>query len=264
MNAKPEEMTQAGQANRDQLPRPIRERLVLYPTVEWLTFDIIGTVFDVVGSLTSGMAPIAQAMNVHPNYAAFAYNWYENYGGGVGAVESGQHPWTDPDTIIQEGFLGEWQAEGLPAISAANTTKFCDLWRAANAWPDCLPGFTRLHKRFHLSTLSNSALDQQTALKAHSNLPFDHLLSGATIKAFKPNPAVYKMALSVLNIKPNQVMMVAAHKYDVAAAKALGFHTAFVTRPNELGPNHHPDTTPDPSVDINATSMEDLVSKLGL
>ena len=56
--------------------------------------------------------------------------------------------------------------------------------------------------------------------------------------------------------------MVAAHKYDLKAAKSLGFLTAFVARPLERGPGGDVDTTPDPSFDINATSFEDLARQL--
>ncbi len=54
---------------------------------------------------------------------------------------------------------------------------------------------------------------------------------------FKPDPAIYRMAATYLGLDPAEIMMVASHKYDLRAAAALGFHTAFVARPLELRPS---------------------------
>ena len=103
----------------------------------------------------------------------------------------------------------------------------------------------------------------ETRLRAHAGLPFDKLLSGETVKAYKPNAAVYQMAVSSLNIRPGEILMVAAHNYDLNAANGQGFRTAFVGRPSEKGPAGSPGNQPDPSFDFNATSFIDLAEQLG-
>ena len=44
-------------------------------------------------------------------------------------------------------------------------------------------------------------------------------------------------APQLLNLEPSQVMLVAAHNGDLAAAAATGLRTAFVARPTEYGPH---------------------------
>jgi 2-haloacid dehalogenase len=68
-------------------------------------------------------------------------------------------------------------------------------------------------------------------LSAHGGLVWDVVLSGELVRAFKPNPAVYELALRRLRLDPQRVMMVAAHAWDLRAAAALGVRTAFVCRP---------------------------------
>ena len=68
--------------------------------------------------------------------------------------------------------------------------------------------------------------------------------------------------MSTLGLSASEIMTVVAHKYDLKAAKSLGFRTAFVARPLERDPGGDIDTTPDPSFDINATSFEDLARQL--
>jgi 2-haloacid dehalogenase len=57
--------------------------------------------------------------------------------------------------------------------------------------------------------------------------------------------------------------MVAAHRDDLEAARALGLRTAFVRRPLEWGPDGQPDLERRPWVDRCATDMEDLAAALG-
>jgi 2-haloacid dehalogenase len=63
---------------------------------------------------------------------------------------------------------------------------------------------------------------------------------------------------------PGEVMMVAAHKYDLEAASALGLRTAFVPRPRELGPGGQPDQpAPGDSFDVVAQDFIELAAQLG-
>ena len=59
-------------------------------------------------------------------------------------------------------------------------------------------------------------------------------------------------------LRPQQVMMVAAHNADLLAAKAVGFRAAFVYRTREYGPSQTTDLAPDPSVDIVARDFAEL------
>ena len=69
-------------------------------------------------------------------------------------------------------------------------------------------------------------------------------------------------AADLLGLRPNQVMMVAAHKFDLYAAKAVGFRTAFVQRPKEFGPEATVDLVSDPVYDLVASDFEDLADRL--
>jgi len=122
----------------------------------------------------------------------------------------------------------------------------------------------RLHARLKLAVLSNMSVATQTALKKHSRLPFDRLLSAEAAKTYKPNRAVYESAVRRLRIKPECIMMVAAHPPDLDAAQACGFRTAYVKRPWESGRRDTADHASTTQFDITASSMEDLATRLGL
>jgi 2-haloacid dehalogenase len=72
------------------------------------------------------------------------------------------------------------------------------------------------------------------------------------------------MAAELLGLLPEEIMMVAAHQYDLRAAQAAGFKAAFVSRPLEFGPQAALDLTPDPAFDVVATNFLDLARQLGV
>jgi 2-haloacid dehalogenase len=71
------------------------------------------------------------------------------------------------------------------------------------------------------------------------------------------------MAATYLGLEPPEITMVACHKYDIGAAGQLGFQTAFVARPLELGAGGAVDVSYDDLFDINAADFLDLADQLG-
>src|SRR6185295_4503694 len=105
-------------------------------------------------------------------------------------------------------------------------------------------GMTRLRRRFVLATLSNGNVALLVNMAKHAGLPWDCIFSAELVKQYKPALEVYRMAAELLDLPPNEVLMVAAHKDDLRAAKQAGLQTAFVPRPLEFGPGRNADTGP--------------------
>ena len=69
----------------------------------------------------------------------------------------------------------------------------------------------------------------------HAGLPWDAIFSAELFGHYKPNPEAYLGACRLLDLAPQQVLMVAAHPSDLRAAAACGLKTAYVPRPMERG-----------------------------
>ena len=67
----------------------------------------------------------------------------------------------------------------------------------------------------------------------------------------------------VLELEPAQVMLVAAHNDDLAAARRAGLSTAFVPRPTEHGPAQTSDLRPESDWDVVAADVIDLAHQIG-
>ena len=135
-------------------------------------------------------------------------------------------------------------------------------WQRLIPWPDVVPGLIRLKERFTLVTLSNADVCAVVNISKRAGLPWDAIFTAEMAGVFKPAAEIYRMAATYLGLTPAEIMMVASHKYDIRAAAALGFQTAFVARPLEFGTGGTPDVAYDGEFDINAANFLDLADQL--
>ena len=116
----------------------------------------------------------------------------------------------------------------------------------------------------HLAGLIAGTLVVLVAVVKHAGLPFVAVLTAELAQSYKPAPAVYQLAVDYLGYRPDEIMMVACHKYDLKAARAFGMRTAFVARPLEFGPGAKPDVAPERWFDVYADSFVSLADALGV
>ena len=102
-----------------------------------------------------------------------------------------------------------------------------------------------------------------TRIGPDGSLPWDVVLGAETARAYKPMPQAYLRAAELLNLAPADVMLVAAHNADLAAAAAQGLATAFVPRPGEYGPAQNFDLRPEGAWTVVATDFTDLARQMG-
>lgn len=104
------------------------------------------------------------------------------------------------------------------------------------AYADVKPGLEALSKRdYKLVSLTNSSFKGVEAQFKYAGLTdfFDKRYSVESIKKYKPHPETYKIVLDDLDVKPEEVLMVAAHAWDLMGAKNVGLQTAFIARPGK-------------------------------
>jgi 2-haloacid dehalogenase len=223
-------------------------------SIRALTFDVFGTTVDWRGTIIREGQRLGVAKGIRVDWKAAADRWAQKY------VEARNRkgPWLPLDEVLHRAgdeVLDEFRIEGL---TKAERESWSGLWSRLDPWPDALPGLQRLRPRYLLAALSNANMALSIALARHANLPWDQIFGTDTVRAYKPSPRVYCMALRRLGMEGDEVMMVAAHLFDLEGAKALGFRTAFVRRAGEDAGN--PTTVP--YVDLIAEDFRDLARQL--
>ena len=228
-----------------------------------VVFDVFGTVVDWRTTISGEAEEMAKRKGRHVDGAKFADAWRAGYVPSMNRVRSGELPWTSLDDLhrmILEKVLADF---GMHGLSETEKDTLNRAWHRLDPWPDAVSGLTRLKRKFTIAPLSNGNISLITDMAKHAALPWDCVLGAELVRHYKPDPEVYRSAAEFLDVRPAEVMMVAAHLSDLRAAKAEGLQTAFVVRPDEFGPNGHPDLAADDSVDITARSFEELADKLG-
>lgn len=233
------------------------------PGVEALVFDVFGTVVDWRGSIIREGQAFGLQRGLKVDWVKFADDWRAGYQPAMQKVRSGQIPWTNIDGLhrmILDGLLEKYAIKGL---SEADIDHLNRAWHRLSPWSDTVVGLYRLKGHFIISTLSNGNVSLLVDMAKNAGLPWDTVLSAELTGHYKPDPEVYQTAARLLGRPPEKVMMVAAHKGDLIAAKGVGLKTALVPRPLEFGPDKREDVSPDPRIDVYGTDFVDLAIKLG-
>jgi 2-haloacid dehalogenase len=229
-------------------------------SVHALVFDVFGTVVDWRGSLIEQCQAFGREKGLTVPWAAFVDDWKSGYRPGMDAVRAGRQPWTNVDGIYRKKLdvlLGEY---GITGLSEAETLRLNRAWHRCKPWPDVVAGLTRLKATYVLSTLSNGDVACLVTMAKYGGLPWDCILCAEIFRHYKPDPEVYHSAIALLGWAPEEIMMVAAHNYDLRAARAHGMHTAFVPRPLEYGSGQTADLTPEEDWDVVVRDFEELAA----
>ncbi|KAI0409617.1 HAD-like protein [Xylaria palmicola] len=121
------------------------------------------------------------------------------------------------------------EGAGWPAVERAVAS-----WHRMRAWDDVLPALSALRDELGLElfVLANGTTRLQLDLARSAGLgaSFDMLLSSELLGVYKPAAAAYEKALALVRVRPEQAVMVAAHAYDLRAARAVGMRTVYVHR----------------------------------
>ncbi|ORE96021.1 2-haloalkanoic acid dehalogenase [Stappia sp. 22II-S9-Z10] len=223
-----------------------------------LIFDVFGTLVDWRGSIARGLTPWIDG---EAERLAFADAWRARYQPAMESVRSGARPFVPLDTLHRENLDGVIGDRAAP-IPEADRDRVNLLWHTLDGWADTAPGLARLGADFILAPHSNGNIRLMLDMARHNGWRWDAILGAETTGHYKPQPESYLGAARLLMLPPNEVMMVAAHNGDLAAAKACGLSTAFIPRPTEHGPGQTIDLTPEGDWDVVAADLGDLAAKL--
>lgn len=228
-----------------------------------LAFDVFGTVVDYRGTIIAEGEAINRMHGLAVDWAAFADAWRGRYRPNMDRVARGELPWMNLDALHRRA-LDELLAEfGVTTLSAAEVETLNRVWHRLRPWPDAVPGLSRLRAGYILATLSNGNVALLVDMARAAGLPWDVIFSAELVRAYKPDPRAYQMTHTLLGLRPDEVMLVAAHPDDLRAARAQGLRACFTPRPLEAGPNATPPTIATREVDLVAHDFGDLARLLG-
>jgi 2-haloacid dehalogenase len=228
--------------------------------IKILAFDTGGTILDWHGGISVALAECGGRRGVSHDWASLTNEYRRR------ALRRmlGQ---VDPafniddvhryllDELLTEAEIGAFTAEDRAAIAAR--------WHALDCWPDFVPALQRLKQRYICVSFTILSLALVVAVSRRNGIAWDAVIPCEMLRVYKTRPEAYQRAARLLRTLPSEILMVACHNFDLDAARAEGFCTAFVRRPDEWGPAGPPDPVPNPATDIVVDGFAELADRLG-
>jgi 2-haloacid dehalogenase len=231
--------------------------------VRALIFDVFGTVVDWRSGVAREVEAFFGARGLAVEGLAFADAWRAKYQPAMAAIRGGGRGYIALDVLHRENLDATLAEFGLgESIDAAARDDLNRAWEKLPPWPDSVAGLTALKTAYAIAPCSNGSISLMTWLARFGGLPWDAILGAEIARAYKPQAAVYLASAAALGLAPREVMMVAAHNGDLAAARAAGLKTTFLPRPREHGPGQTTDLEPESDWDVIASDLTDLARRL--
>lgn len=214
-------------------------------------FDVFGTCVDWRRSVARDVAKMLPDVDAF----AFAEAWRAEYDPSMARIRDGARGYVPLEELHLENLANVARAfhTQVPDPEELNTA-----WERLEPWPDVVPGLEALKKQAIIAPCSNGSIAMMTRLARYAGLPWDCILGADLARDYKPQPSVYQVSCERLRLRPDQVVMVAAHNADLHAARAAGLGTAFVPRPTEHGPGQSIDLKAEATWDFVASDFEHL------
>ena len=165
---------------------------------------------------------------------------------------------------VHRRVLDELAAEhGWLAFTEEDRIGIQRAWHALDAWPDFPAALARLRRKHVVASFTILSTSLIVDVSRRNGLYWDCIVSCEMIGSYKPNPRGLHTCARWLGFGPEEILMVACHNFDLLAARAVGYRSAFVRRPDEWGAAGPPDPTPDAAHDIVVDDFGQLADRLG-
>lgn len=196
--------------------------------IEVVVFDVLGTLVDEPRGVRAAIADAVPAAGAD-RVAALSTEWHRYVAQQQRRIARGARPYANSDVL--DGEAARQVADRAGGVAHAALARLAEATRRLPPWADTAAGLDRLARRYCVLGLSNAGRTTLLRLAAHAGLRWHQALSAETVRAYKPAPEVYRLALDVVDRPPERVLLVAAHAWDLRGARRHGFRTGYVHRP---------------------------------
>ena len=225
-----------------------------------VAFDTGGTILDWHGGITAALAECGSRRDIERDWHELANEYRRRaLGRMLGAVDP-RFNIDDVHREVLDELLGE---AGIAEFSGADRRTISARWHALDAWPDFVPALVRLRQRYVCVSFTILSLALVVDVSRRNAIDWDAVITCEMLGVYKPRPEAYQRTAQFLQTAPGDILMVACHNFDLDAARAEGYRTAFVHRPAEWGPSGPPDPNPNPATDLAVSGFAELADRLG-
>jgi 2-haloacid dehalogenase len=229
----------------------MREAAAMLSGVKALAFDTGGTILDWHSGVRNALAQAGERRGVAKDWAALANDYRRrSLQAMLNAGADGTPPDYNIDDVHRQQLEALAAAHGLGGFTADDREAIWRVWHELDCWPGFVDALARLRRKYVCASFTILSTSLIVDVARRNGFSWDAVISCEMIGTYKVHPRAYRTAARWLALKPDEIVMVACHNFDLDAARAEGFRTAFVRRPEEWGPAGPPDPKPNPACDI--------------
>ena len=192
--------------------------------IKAIAFDGLA-VFDVrpVATLAERVFPgRGEEMSALWRTRQFEYTWLRTVG----------RQYADFWQVTEEALVFSCKALKLE-LTRADSDRLMQSYLELKAWPDAPAALKELKasglRMAFLSNFTAAMLDQAVKNSGLEGIFADHL-STDRVRAFKPDPQAYRMAMSAFGLRKEEIAFAAFGGWDAVGAKWFGYPTFWVNR----------------------------------
>jgi 2-haloacid dehalogenase len=228
-------------------------------TLKALAFDTGGTILDWHGGVFKALAAAGARHGVTADWHRITNDYRRRAMKGMVGQVRPEFNFDDVHRRVLDETLTQFQ---LDVFDRADRDAIWRRWHELDAWPDFRAPLARLRERFIVASFTMLPTSLVIDVSRRNRLEWDAVISCEMIGVYKPHADAYLTAARWLNLPPAEILMVACHNFDLNAARACGYRSAFVRRPEEWGPEGPPDPLPDPEHDFIVDGFAELLRSL--
>jgi 2-haloacid dehalogenase len=223
--------------------------------IKAIAFDTGGTVLDWHSGIRDAFAAIGAKHGVTRDWASIA-NQYRRLA--MKGIVGQSQPDFNMDDVHRRVLNDVLESNDLSIFSENERKSIAHAWHQLATWSDFARPLREMRELIPVVSFTMLPLSLVVDVSRLNGIVWDAVISCEAIGYYKPDPRAYLQASKWLEVAPSDILMVACHNFDLNAARASGFKTAFVRRPSEWGHEPPPEPTPHPDCDFVFDGFEEL------
>lgn len=225
-----------------------------------LAFDTGGTILDWHSGIRAAFERVAARRGLSADWASVTNDYRRR---SLAGIVGAQQPAFNFDDVMRRTLDDVCSAFGLNALTAEDRDAVWRTWHALDAWPDFVAPLARIRRRLPVVSFTLLTTSLVIDVSRRNGIVWDAIVSCEMIGFYKVRPEAYRTTAKWLQLEPAEILMVACHNFDLDAARACGYRTAFVRRPLEWGPSGPPDPVPNPACTYAVDDFAQLADAIG-
>ena len=227
--------------------------------IKALTFDTGGTILDWHGGIARAFAAAGAARGLTADWHEVTNEYRRRSLKGIVGQVNPDFNFDDVHRRVLDEVIAHF---GLQALTGADRDAIWRTWHCLDAWPDFAAALARLKRKYVVASFTLLTTGLVIDVSRKNGFVWDAIISCEMIGHYKTRPEAYQTAAKWLQLPPSEILMVACHNFDLDAALACGYKTAFVRRPAEWGPAGPPDPQPNPAHHVVVDTFDELAIAL--